>query len=133
MPDLKSPFQQLGGEPVLRPLVERFVDLIFEDPMIGFLFRDADRRRVAQKEYEQAARHLGADVPYTGRPLAAAHAPHPISNGHFDRRRKILEEVLEEAGAPPGVRAAWLAEVDALRAVIVSDPRRCNVGAPGPG
>lgn len=120
-----SPFLVLGGEAALRPLVERFVGRVFQDPMIGFLFRAADRARVAEKEYELAARHLGADVPYTGRPLALAHAPHPISSGHFDRRRKILEEVLLEAGAPASVIAVWLGHVEALRGEIVREARRC--------
>lgn len=121
----ETPYQQLGGEAALRPLVERFVERVFQDVMIGFLFRAADRQRVAEKEYELAARHLGAAVPYTGRPLDEAHAPHPISGGHFDRRRKILEEVLEEAGAPAAVREAWLRQVDALRGLIVREARRC--------
>jgi truncated hemoglobin YjbI len=62
-------FEELGGEPVLRSIIRTFVDRMFSDPMIGFLFRNASRERVADKEYELAAQHLGAGVAYTGRPL----------------------------------------------------------------
>lgn len=117
MPE-QTPFERLGGEPAVRAIIDRFVDAVFDDLMIGFHFRAADRARVKAKEYEHAARHLGAPVPYTGRPLRAAHAPHPILGGQFDRRLKILEEVLEAAGAPADVREAWLAHDRALRAVI---------------
>ena len=54
-------FEQLGGEPVLRGLVARFVDRMFDDPMIGFFFRKADRQRVKDKEYELAARQDNVD------------------------------------------------------------------------
>lgn len=130
----QTPFELIGGEQGLRPLVERFVERVFADVMIGFLFRNADKTRVAAKELELAARHLGADVPYTGKPLREAHAPHPISAGHFDRRKKILEEVLLEAGVDARVRETWLDHVERLRGTIVleSGPR-CNPGAPPTG
>lgn len=124
----QTPFELIGGEPGLRPLVDRFVDRVFADVMIGFLFRNADKARVAAKELELAARHLGADLPYTGRPLREAHAPHPITGGHFDRRKKILEEVLLEAGVPAVVRETWLDHVERLRGTIVVEAGRCAQG-----
>ena len=55
-------FEDLGGEPALRPIIDRFVDRVFDDVMIGFFFRNARRERIKQKEYEFAAQHLGADL-----------------------------------------------------------------------
>ena len=52
-------FDLAGGEPGLRRVVERFVDRVFDDVMIGYLFRAADRARVKQKEFEHAAEQLG--------------------------------------------------------------------------
>ena len=63
--------------------------------MIGFFFRNADRGRIKELEYQLAASFLGAPVEYQGRPLARAHANHPIMGGHFARRRQILKETLE--------------------------------------
>ncbi|HVU05702.1 MAG TPA: group 1 truncated hemoglobin [Polyangiaceae bacterium] len=111
-------FDQLGGEPALRRIVDRFVDRIFDDVMIGFFFRNASRERVKEKEYEFAARHLGANLPYTGRPIREAHAPHPIMGGQFNRRMKILEETLVELGAPENVKRHWLAHTEALRGQV---------------
>src|SRR3954464_7672133 len=71
-------FEDLGGEAALRPIIDRFVDRVFDDVMIGFFFRNARRERVKAMEYEFAAKHLGADIEYTGRPLDAAHRAHPI-------------------------------------------------------
>ena len=129
MDDETSLFERVGGEPALRRIIERFIDRVFDDLMIGFLFRAADRARVKEKEYELAARHLGAPLRYTGRPVAEAHAPHPILVGHFARRLKILEEVLDELGAPPEVKAHWLAHDERLKGVVTRGGD-CNPSQP---
>jgi len=114
-------FDELGGADALRRIIDRFVDRVFDDIMIGFLFRDASRERIKEKEYEFAARHLGADITYTGQPIASVHAPHPIMGGHFARRLKILEETLAELEAPERVRAHWLKHNESLRPAITGD------------
>jgi hemoglobin len=114
-------FEELGGEPVLRSIISRFVDAMFDDAMIGFFFRKADRRRVKDKEYELAAAHLGAPVEYTGRPIRAVHAVHPIMGGQFARRLSLLRQTLEEAGAPPAVIQHWVAHTEGLRAQVTRD------------
>lgn len=116
-----SMFDDLGGEPALRAIIDRFVDRVFDDVMIGFFFRSARRERIKQKEYELAAEHLGGPVTYTGRPLAEAHRAHPIMGGQFARRLTILKEVLEAAGVPAHVKEHWLAHTESQRALVTSD------------
>lgn len=124
-----TPFEQIGGEPALRKIIDRFVDLIFDDTMIGFFFRNANRERVKDKEYEFAARHLGADIPYTGRPLPAVHAAHPIMGGQFNRRLQILKTTLDEMGVPAPVRDHWIAHTESMRAQITRNaPDECDPG-----
>lgn len=118
-------FEQLGGEPVLRSIIRTFVDRMFSDPMIGFLFRSASRERVADKEYELAAQHLGGGVAYTGRPIGEVHARHAILGGQFDRRLAILRRTLEDAGAPSDVIQHWLAYTERLRPVVIGDDAEC--------
>jgi truncated hemoglobin YjbI len=125
-----SLFEQLGGEPVLRRIVDRFVDRVFDDVMIGFFFRNASRERIKDKEYEFAARHLGADVAYTGKPIAEAHASHGIMGGQFMRRLQILEETLNELEVPEAVRRHWLAHNEKLRPLVTRDAAgHCDDGA----
>jgi hemoglobin len=114
-------FDELGGEEALRRIIDRFIDKVFDDPMIGFFFRAASRQRVKEKEYDFAARHLGANVPYTGRPLREAHAAHPIMGGQFNRRLQILKDTLAEMGVPEAVRAHWIENTEKLRAQITGD------------
>ena len=117
-----SLFEQLGGEPKLRAIVDDFVDRCFEDVMIGFLFARAERKRIKRFEYEHAAQHLGATTEYGGRALDEAHRPHRIFGGQFDRRRKILIDTLRDHEAPDEVINAWISHQDSLRALITRDP-----------
>jgi hemoglobin len=116
-----SLFAQLGGEEKLREIVGAFIDRVFEDRMIGFFFRDADRGRIKEMEYQLAAGFLGADVKYQGRSLAEVHAKHPIMGGHFARRRQILQETLESYHVPEAIKEVWLEHTDALKPLITPE------------
>ncbi|OGQ81716.1 MAG: hypothetical protein A3F90_13250 [Deltaproteobacteria bacterium RIFCSPLOWO2_12_FULL_60_19] len=114
-------FEQLGGEAKLREIIETFIDRVFDDRMIGFFFRNADRRRIGEMEYQFTAKFFGADVEYHGRPLDEAHAKHPIMGGQFARRQQILKETLEIYGVPEHIREAWLQHNESLRPLITKD------------
>jgi hemoglobin len=132
-------FEKLGGEGSLHAIIDRFVDRLFDDLMIGYLFRAADRDRVKAKEYEFAARHLGAPVSYTGRPLEQAHRAHRITGGQFMRRLQILKETLAAFQVPPEVSEHWIAHTLSLQAVITDnaldqcDPQHTNRSGSVPG
>ena len=74
---MSTNFVRIGGEPVLRVIIDEFVEAVFDDAMIGFFFRNADRARIREMEYQFTARFLGADISYQGRPMGEAHAKHP--------------------------------------------------------
>jgi len=117
-----SLFEQLGGEPKLRAIVDDFVDRCFDDMMIGFLFARAERDRIKRFEYQHAAKQLGAPIEYSGQALGEAHRPHRIFGGQFDRRRQILIETLRDHDAPDDVVHAWISHQDSLRSLITNDP-----------
>lgn len=116
----KSLFEELG-EARLRAIIDRFVDRIADDVMIGFFFHGVDRARLKQREYELAAGHLGADVPYTGRPLDKAHARHRIMGGQFMRRLKLLRDTLDEHAVPQHIHDHWVAHTERLRPLVTRD------------
>ena len=117
----ESLFEKLGSESGLRAIVNAFIDRVFEDRMIGFFFRNADRARIKEMEYQLAGSFLGADIKYTGRPLGKAHVNHPIMGGHFARRRQILKETLEAYQVAEEIKAAWLHHTDSLRPLITPE------------
>lgn len=120
-------FDRAGGEPVVRAVVQRFVDRMYEDRIIGFFFAGKDRERVARHEYEHAARVLGADVPYTGRPIPGLHRPLRINNGQFRRRLALLRQELGRAGIPEDICAVWIEAQERMQRMI-TDGTDC--GAP---
>lgn len=113
-------FDRLGGD-ALRAIVTDFYRRVFDDVMIGFMFAGKDRARLIDKEWELAARMLGADVRYSGKSMPDAHARVPITGGHFDRRTQILRETLAAHAVPQDIQDAWLGHVEALRAQITAD------------
>lgn len=113
-------FDRIGGD-ALRAVIVDFYDRIFVDPMIGFLFEGKDRQRLIDKEWELAARMLGADVRYTGRSMPAAHARVPILGGHFERRLQLLKNVLRDHAVDADVVAAWVEHTLALRSQVTGD------------
>jgi len=116
-----SLFEKIGGESRLRLIISAFIDRVFEDRMIGFFFRNADRQRIKELEYQLAAEFLGAGIEYRGRPLGKVHANHPIMGGHFARRRQIFKETLEFYQVDESIKAALLNHTDSLRPLITPE------------
>jgi hemoglobin len=114
-------YEELGGEAKLREIIDAFIDRVFEDRMIGFFFRHADRPRLKEMEFQLTARFLGADIEYRGRPLDEVHAKHPIMGGQFARRLQILRETLEAFQVPEAIHDAWIAHTESLRPLITRD------------
>ena len=124
-----SHFDELGGEEGLRRVIDMFVDRVFSDVMIGFIFSGKNRERIREMEYQLAAEQLGGPVVYSGRPIGSVHAPLPIMGGHFDRRRQILLNTLADCGVPEAVQKVWIEHVDALRGDVLGvghAPHHCD-------
>jgi hemoglobin len=121
MGDSNTLFQRLGGEAKLREIINAFIDRVFADRMIGFFFRNADRGRIKELEYQLAAEFLGAEIKYSGRPLGKVHAKHPIMGGQFARRRQIFKETLEFFEVHEEIKTALLQHTDALRPLITPE------------
>ena len=114
-------YEQLGGEAKLRLIIDSFIDRVFDDRMIGFFFRHADKKRIKEMEFQLTARFLGADIEYQGKPLGEVHAKHPIMGGQFARRLQILRETLEYYKVPKHIRDAWIEHTESLRPLITRD------------
>jgi hemoglobin len=123
-------WERAGGRAGIRVVLADFYDRVFDDVMIGHLFRDAEKARLIERECELTLAALGAPVVYGGRPIDVVHRPLPIMGGHFMRRRKLLADAIDRAGLPPEVRDAWLAHTDRLRPLVTPD-RSGECDAPG--
>jgi hemoglobin len=115
-----SDFLRVGGEAGLRAIVDDFLDRVFSDVMIGYLFEGKPKARIRELEYRHAAEHLGGPVRYDGRPMDEAHRAARIFDGHFARRLHLLGETLAAHRVPDDVRARWLAHNEALREQVLA-------------
>lgn len=114
----QSHYSQLGGEPVVRAIIDAFVERMAADAMIGFFFRHVPLPALKQREFEHAAAHLGGPVAYRGRPLRRAHGSLTIFAGHFRRRLVLLQEVLGQFAVPAPIAELWLARQRSLEAEV---------------
>jgi hemoglobin len=121
---MQTDYERLGGEKALRHIIRCFVDRVYGDVIIGFLFRSIDKERLIEREIEFASLHLGGPHVYTGRSIREAHQRHPINRGHFHRRLWILEQVLLECEVESDIIEKWLHHNRVLES-LVTDGSDC--------
>jgi len=113
-------FERIGGD-ALRAVLVDFYRRVFDDVMIGFMFRGVDRAMLIDREWELVAALLGAKVRYAGRPMRVAHARHTIFGGQFERRMKLLRDTLRDHAVDAEVAQAWVDHALSLRGQITRD------------
>lgn len=111
---------QVGGEEGVRKILEDLYARLFEDPMVGFLFAGHDQEHIVRVQTQFTRRLLGdSSAPYEGKSIPDAHASLPILPGHFDRRHKLLADVLSAHDVPEEARQAWLRLDQGLRTAVL--------------
>ncbi len=108
------------GEIGLYRLIEEFYVKASQDILIGFFFNEKDLPLIAQKQADFVLKQLGFRSSYHGKAPAAAHdSIAPILDGHFDRRARLIEEVLKKNHVKPEIIAAWIEFEGLYRAAVV--------------
>lgn len=117
---MTSLYEFIGGEGRVREVIQALYDRLFDDPMIGFLFEGKDKAHIVAQQVAFTCRFLGGPQVYEGLPLPTAHAKLPLLPGHFDRRHRLLEQVLGEREVPADVKRVWLQIDQALRPSVLA-------------
>jgi hemoglobin len=117
---VKSLYESIGGEARVRDVVQTLYDRLFDDPIVGFLFEGKDKARIVAQQVAFTCQFLGGPQTYEGKPLPKAHAPLPLLPGHFDRRHRLLELVLNDCSVPVDVKRVWLQIDQALRSSVLA-------------
>jgi hemoglobin len=113
-------YEAIGGEPKVRAVLRSLYDKLFDDPMVGFLFSGKDKERIVEQQVAFTCGFLGGPQKYTGKSLPEAHAALPLQAGHFDRRHRVLEQVLAEEHVPSEVSRVWLRIDESLRTSVIA-------------
>jgi len=115
-----SLYDEIGGEAKVRAVLRSLYDKLFQDPMVGFRFAGKDKERIVDQQVAFTCGFLGGPQGYAGRPLPEAHAALPLLPGHFDRRHRLLAQVLAEEEVPAEVCRAWLHIDESLRSSVLA-------------
>lgn len=120
-----SPFERLGGEAALHTLVDRFYDVMEQDPEYAALraMHAADLAPMREKLYDFLSGWLGGPPRYFARPdracIVSAHGPFAIGPRERDEwlgcMHKALAALPLEAQFRRALEAALARTADALR------------------
>lgn len=113
-----SDWERIGGQAGAERALRAFLDRVFDDFIIGFLFVGKDKERILRHEVELASLHLGGPLGYTGRGIGQAHRPLRINRGQFRRRLAILRTVLQEQQVDEDIVQRWISHDQKLESVV---------------
>ena len=124
LPEFRKLYKSLGEEKI-RDILHRFYLKMSDDILLGFFFDGKDLAHIAERQGDFLLRAMGAVPSYSGLAPSDAHREiAPILSGHFDRRLKLLEEILVESKLTPKEVIAWIGFENAFRdAILKQDPK----------
>ena len=121
-------FERMGGEPVVRAVVDDLVAAAAADPAVNFTRQGhGDARQVQPAQLKQAlvaffTTTAGGPEQYRGSDMVSAHRGMAITNAEFDAFARHLSAALEKNGVGRREREELLSAVATTRAAIVETP-----------
>lgn len=113
-------YARLGGDELLRSVLDAFYDRVFVDPALAPFFARADKPTLKGKQFGFLKRcFTGEEGVYMGQRPRNAHHHMVISDAQFDHRARLMEQVLREAGLADEDVRRWLAVEEIFRQQIV--------------
>jgi truncated hemoglobin YjbI len=107
------------SEEKLAQIIDTLITKMAKDMMIGFHFVKVDLSRLRELELQHARDALFGTTSYEGRPIQQAHKAHRVFGGSFDRRIKLLSDILIAHEVDEDIRAYWIAHQQRFRAQVV--------------
>ena len=93
-----SLYTRMGGEPVVRRVVDEVIDRSAADPRTARSFKDTKIARVKEKLREQICDIAGGGCTYTGDPMREVHKGLHNTDAEFASMVQFLREALGHAG-----------------------------------
>lgn len=117
-----SPWEQLGGDAVMEPLMADFYARIAISP-IAHLF-PADLAETRQKQFAFQSEFWGGPKrysPWRGHPrLRARHIPFPIGQAEADAWMACMRAAVAASAMPEGAREAFLGQVGRTATAMIN-------------
>ncbi len=114
-----SHYARIGGGPAIRAAVDKFYQLLLDDPELRPYFT-GDLARLKRHQAALLTEVLGGPAGYRGRDLGEAHAPLAITAEHYRKVGNYLTGVLWILQVPEDIIADVAAVVGSLHDQIVA-------------
>jgi len=124
MSDESTIYDRIGGAPAVTAAVDRFYELVWDDPLLAPYFAATDRERLArhQRQFLTVVLRGAADDEHVERAMERAHAGLGVTDEAFDRVVGHLVATLGELGVTDELIAAIGGALAPLRGAIVERP-----------
>lgn len=113
-------YDRLGGERVVRAVVDDTIDRSASDPRTARSFKDTKLSRVKEKLAEQVCELSGGPCKYTGDPMKEVHKGLKNTDAEFNLVVQFLRDALDRAGVREGEKNELLRLLAPMKRDIVS-------------
>ncbi len=100
-----------GGQPGIRKIVDRLIDLSIADPRIAPVFKGHDLVRLRRTLFEQVCAILSAGCRYSGRDMKAAHKALGTTRADLNALVENLQRAMRESHVPFAAQNRLLAKL----------------------
>ena len=95
-----SLYDQIGGEPKFRAVVDELMLIMESDPRINFTFAETDIPKFKQLLFEQLCNITGGPCQYTGRSMEESHQKLNVTNAMFNALAEDLYIAFDRVDVP---------------------------------
>ena len=111
--------QAFGEQEGIRRIVDRFVILNFDDPVIGEIFANHDQVRLKRTLFEQFCYILNAGCIYTGRDMRSSHKDMGVQQADMNRLVENLQKAMAAEGVSFAAQNRFLSKLAPMRRDVV--------------
>jgi hemoglobin len=116
-----SLYSRLGGEPVVKRVVDETIERSANDPRTSRSFKDVKLARVKEKIVEQICNLSGGGCAYTGDPMDKVHQGLKNTEAEMNLLVQFLRDSLDKAGVKDGEKNELLRLLAPMKRDIVTD------------
>lgn len=119
----QTPFEQIGGRPVIQKVTKIFYDKVYAHPWIGKYFALIPQEHIENQQTDFMQGAFRGPKVYSGRMPVDAHVHMVIDHDLFDLRNELLKEAMVEVGLNEEMQNLWLRIDEAFRNVLVKEAK----------
>jgi hemoglobin len=113
-------YAQLGGEPAINAVIDKFIGIVAADPRINRFFAHADIPRLKSGLVTLVCQASGGPCVYNGRPMRVIHHNMHVTDADFDALVQDLVAAMTQLNVPPPLQQQVLGLLGPLKPDVVN-------------